>query len=244
MTNKLFLVLPLTLGAALGASLPPDSRIQPAPTAIARISGGEYCFEHERRIDVEREPPSFVVLKLKIQVAYHNAGARPLIIPIDHEHTVYTAMREGVMNQYREPVNLDSFNPSLKAMSELPAKVSPDNPLDPKNDSFAIIPARGDLVSPIVEDVMFPVNHKTLFHHDPDLRGKKIYIRLELNQQDLNPSLLAQLSDRWTKFGVPWTGSVMTNVMTVNVPRNPTPSGRCVDAPFEHPGNKAQDVGK
>lgn len=242
MTAKLVLILALSIGPALAASLPNNSPV--SPTAVARIAGGEYCFAHDRRIDVEREPPSWLALRLRIQVAYHNPGGRPLIIPIEHDRTVYTALQAGVMTVYREPITIDDFNPSLKPMIELPPTVSRDNPVNPRNDSFVIVPARGDLVSSEVEEVVFPVNHKTLFRHYPDLRGKKLYIRLQLDQQDMNPSLLTELSDRWSRFGVPWTGNVMTNVMTVQVPHNPAPSGVCVSAPFEHPGNKLQDTGK
>lgn len=242
MTWKPFLILTVCIGAAAAATLPGTGSV--APTAVARIAGGEYCFAHDRRIDVEREPPSWLALRVRIQVAYHNPGARPLIVPIEHDRTVYTALQAGVMSIYHEPITIDDFNPSLKPMIELPPTVNRDNPIDPKNDSFVIIPARGDLVSSQVEEITLPVNHKALFRHYADLRGKKLYIRLQLNQQDMNPSLLTDLSDRWNRFGVPWTGDVMTNVMTVQVPRNPSPSGVCIDSPFEHPGNKAQDVGK
>ena len=242
MTWKPVVLLTLGIGAATGATLPDNRSV--APTAVARISGGEYCFAHDRRVDVEREPPSWLALRVRIQVAYHNPGARPIIIPIEHDRTVYTALQTGVMNVYREPITIDDFNPSLKPMIELPPTVSRDNPVSPKNDEFAVLPAGGNFVSSQIEEVTFPVNHKTLFRHYPDLRGKKLYIRLQLNQQEMNPSLLTDLSDRWNKFGVPWTGEVMTNVMTVQVPRNPAASSVCIDSPFEHPGNKLPDAGK
>lgn len=238
---KLLPFLTLSLGAAFGASLP-DNRVV-APTAVARIVSGDYCFVHSRRIEVERQAPSWLVLKLRVQVAYRNPGLRPLILPIGHERIVYTAFRPGVMNIFKELPTIESLNPTLKAMEALPPTVSPDSPVDPKNDSFAVIPANGNYIASKYEDLYFPVNHKTLWRHDPDLRGKKLYLRVQLNQQDMNPSLVTELSDRWVKFGVPWTGSVMTNIMTVNIPQNPAPSGVCDDGPFETPGNAHENLG-
>jgi hypothetical protein len=224
-----------------GASLP-DSRT-PAITALARISAGGYCFARVRRLEPELQPPSYLVLRLKIQVAYHNAGTRPLIIPVAHERTIYTALKEGVMNIFHELPSIEGLNPSLKPMKELPGAVSPDNPVDPKNDYFAIVPAGGDLVSPIFEDITFPVNHKGLLRHDPDLRGQRLYIRLRLNQQEISNTLLTDLSDRWTRFGVPWTGDVMTNVLAVDVPRQIAKASACVDGPFETPDNYHENLG-
>jgi hypothetical protein len=64
-----------------------------------------------------------------------------------------------------------------------------------------------------------------------------------LKQQELSPTLLTDLSDRWTKFGVPWTGGLMTNVMTVDVPQQIAQVGACVDGPFESPGNHQENLG-
>src|SRR5580693_10311400 len=101
MTLKLF---PTTLGAVAflslcslqGASLPDSQRI--GLTGAARIVAANYCFARTRRFTPERQPPSYLVLRLRIQVAYRNGGTRPLIIPVEHERTVYEALQPGVMN--------------------------------------------------------------------------------------------------------------------------------------------------
>jgi len=224
-----------------GASLPDSLRV--GLTGAARITAAEYCFARTRRFTPERQPPSYLVLRLKIQVAYRNNGTRPLIIPIEHERTVYTALKPGVMNVFRELPGIDGISPSLKAMKELPPKVSPENPSDPKNDYFVVVPARGDLVSPTFEEITLPVNRKMLLRHDPDLRGNRLYLRLQLKQQELFPELLTDLSDRWTRFGVPWTGNVMTNVVTIDVPRQFPQVKPCVDGPFETPDNYHENLG-
>src|ERR1039458_7044323 len=96
-TNRLFFVAIayLSLSAAQGASLP-DTRVVP-PTAVVRITDTNYCFARVRRLAPERQPPSYMVLQLKIQVAYRNPGTRPLIMPLEHERTIYTALKPGVM---------------------------------------------------------------------------------------------------------------------------------------------------
>jgi hypothetical protein len=231
----------ISLCAAQGASLP-DPRTA-APTALARITEANYCFARTRRLTPERQPPSYLVLRLRIQVAYLNGGTRPLIIPVEHDRTIYEALKPGVMNIFRELPGTQGITPSLKLMKELPTKVSPDNPADPRNDYFAVIPSGGNIVEPLLEEITFPVNHKMILRHDPDLRGHRLYLRLQLKQQELSPELETDLSDRWTRFGVPWTGNLMTNVMTIDVPRQIPEAKPCVDGPFETPGNHEENLG-
>jgi|HubBroStandDraft_6_1064221.scaffolds.fasta_scaffold33019_3 hypothetical protein len=231
----------LSFSALQGATLPDSQRA--GLTGAARIAAAEYCFARTRRFTPERQPPSYLVLRLKIQVAYRNTGIRPLIIPVEHDRTVYTALKPGVMDIFRELPGVEGLEPSLKVMKELPYKVSPDNPSDPKNDFFVVIPAHSDFVPPLFEEITLPVNHKMMFRHDPDLRGKRLYLRLQLKQQELSPELATDLSDRWVRFGVPWTGSVMTNVVTINVPRQFQDVKPCVDGPFETPDNYHENLG-
>jgi len=231
----------MSLCAAQGASLPDSRNI--GLSAAARITEANYCFARTRRFTPERQPPSYLVLRLRIRVAYLNGGTRPLIIPVEHDRTVYTALKPGVMNIFRELPGTDGLHPSLKLMKELPSKVSPDNPGDPRNDYFAVIPAHGDIVASLLEEITFPVNHKMLLRHDPDLRGHRLYVRLQLKQQELSPELETDLSDRWTRFGLPWTGNVMTNVMTVDVPRQIPEAKPCVDGPFGTPDNYHENLG-
>lgn len=147
------------------------------------------------------------------------------------------------MSVFHELPGVGGLEPALKMMKELPARVSPDNPGDPKNDYFVVIPSRTDFVPALPEEITFPINHKIMFRHDPDLRGKRLYLRLQLKQQELLPALETELSDRWTRFGVPWTGSVMTNVVTIDVPRSLPDARPCVDGPFETPDNYHENLG-
>ena len=66
-----------------------------------------------------------------------------------------------------------------------------------------------------------PVDRKSLFGKDIDLRGHRVYLRMKFAHRDLSAALKASLSDRWARFGAPWTGPLMTNTFAVDVPAAP-----------------------
>ena len=113
-------------------------------------------------------------------------------------------------------------------MKELPDGVSPDSPVTPKNDFFTVIPAGGQMTPPLLEEITLPVNRKAVFGRSPDLRGHRVYIQLHLTLRELSAALKADLSDRWSRFGVPWTGTLTTNTLVVDVPASPQ-AAPCVD---------------
>ncbi len=205
---------------------PRDAAIT-GPAAYATNADVNYCFARVRGLDPGRLPPAYLVLRLRVRVSYRNTGNRPLILPLERERAVYTSLKPGTMNKFHEPM-VDLFNTSFKAMKELPADVSPDNPVDPKNDVFTVIPAGGEMTPALVEEVSLPVNRKALFRNYPDLRGRRVFIRLQFVHRKLADALQADLSDRWARFGVPWSGTMTTNTFTVDVPENPQ-AGPCKD---------------
>lgn len=197
------------------------------PEATATITGASFCFAHSRALEPERTPPSYLVLHLKVRVSYRNTGTRPLIMPLGYDRTAYTALKPGVMRISPQPQNFPDDKSAVE-MKNLPADVNPQDPVNPHNDVFTIIPAGGLMTPPIDDDIVLPVNHKTMFRHDPDLRGHRVYLRLQYDQQGLTPALEAELSDRWVSFGIPWTGMLRTNTVTFDIPSNPT-GNPCVD---------------
>jgi hypothetical protein len=199
-----------------------------APEAAAAITGADYCFAHTRALEYERQPPSYLVLRLHIRVAYKNPGALPLILPNQRDKTVYLALKPGIMKIAPQPKNFPDDN-IITMMKMLPADVNPDNPVNPANDVFRIVPAGGLMTPGIEEDVVLPVNHKTLLRHDPDLRGHRIYVRLQFDHQELAPALDAELSDHWAKFGATWSGRTRTNTVSFDVPKDPPAAKPCVD---------------
>jgi hypothetical protein len=190
-----------------------------SPSAIATNADASYCFARVRGLDPERLPPAYLVLRLRVAVSYRNRGTRPVILPLERERTIYTALKPGSMSVFKEGVGL--FDPVLKEMKELPADVSPDSPISPKNDVFTVIPAGGEMTPPLLEEITLPVSRKGLFRRYPDLRGHRVYVTLRFAHRELSAALQANLSDRWSRFGVPWTGTLTTNTIMIDVPTAP-----------------------
>jgi hypothetical protein len=201
-----------------GAATLRDSRIA-NPAAIATNADVSYCFARVRGLDPGRQPPAYLVLRLRVTVSYSNPGTRPLILPLERERTIYTALKPGGMSVFKQGLGL--FDPTLDPMKDLPADVSPDSPVSPKNDVFAVIPAGGEMTPPLLEEIEMPVSRKGLFRQYPDLRGHRVYVKLRFVHRELSAALAADLSDRWSRFGVPWTGTLTTNTMLIDVPAAP-----------------------
>jgi hypothetical protein len=193
----------------------------PGPSAVATSAEANYCFARVRGLDPGHLPPAYLVLQLRVRVAYRNPGTRPRIIPMERERTIYTALKPGAMTEFHAPFRLLDSDPAFNVMKDLPADVSPENPIDPKNDVFAVIPAKGEMTPALMEEITLPVNRKSLFRKDPDLRGHRVYLRLKFAHKELSAALAADLSDRWARFGVPWTGTLTTNTITIDVPQSP-----------------------
>ncbi len=190
-----------------------------SPTAIATDAHVSYCFARVRGLDPGRLPPAYLVLRLRVTVSYRNGGTRPMILPLERERTIYTSLKPGQMNVFKEGLGL--FDQTFKEMKELPPDVSPDNPLSPKNDYFTVIPAGGEMTPPLTEEITLPVSRKGMFRHYPDLRGHRVYVKLRYAHRQLAAALNADLSDQWSRFGVPWTGTLTTNTILIDVPAAP-----------------------
>ena len=195
-----------------------DSAIA-SPQAIASDAAVSYCFARVRGLDPERLPPAYLALRLRVTVSYRNAGTRPMILPLERDRIIYTALKPGAMSVFKD--NLGLFNPAFKEMKDLPGDVSPDSPVSPKNDIFSVIPAGGEMTPTLLEEITLPVNRNAVFRKYPDLRGHRVYIKLRFVHRELSPALQANLSDRWSRFGVPWTGTLTTNTILVDVPAVP-----------------------
>jgi hypothetical protein len=205
------------------ATKPRDSAIA-SPTAVATNADVSYCLAQVRGLQPERLPPPYLELHLSVSVSYRNAANRSLILPLEHETTIYTSPKPGKMSVFREHL----IEPAIKVMKDLPDGVSQDSPVTPKNDYFTVIPAGGPMTPPLLEEITLPVNRKSVLGRSPDLRGHRVYIQLQLTHRELSAALKADLSDRWSHFGVLWTGALSTNTFVVDVPASPQ-AAPCVD---------------
>jgi hypothetical protein len=191
----------------------------PSPTAVATAANVNYCLWRPRGLEPERLPQAYLVLRLRVAVSYLNEGTRPVILPLEHTRTIYTALKPGKMGVFKEGFGL--FDSDLKVMEQLPPDVNADNPSHPKNDIFAVIPAGGRIAPPLIEEITLPVSRKGMFKKYPDLRGHRVYVKLQFAHRALATALEANLSDRWSRFGVPWTGTLTTNTILIDVPAAP-----------------------
>jgi hypothetical protein len=190
-----------------------------SPTAVATAANVSYCFARARGLDPERLPPAYLVLRLRVAVSYLNEGTRPLIVPLQRRRIVSTGLKPGQLSVFKPDFGL--FDPTYKVMKILPTEVNPASPIDPKNDFFNVIPAGGEMTPPLLEEVTLPVSRKGMFRKYPDLRDRRVYVTLRFVHRELTGALEADLSDRWSRFGVPWTGSVTSNVILIDVPAAP-----------------------
>lgn len=230
----------LCFGPGFGQAATARAPKTASPMAIATAANVGYCFARVRGLDPERLPPAYLVLRLRVTVSYRNANARPVILPMEHERIIYTALNPGKMNVFKQGLGL--FDPDLKTMDHLPPDVSPDSPVTPKNDFFAVIPAGGEMTPPLLEELTLPVSRKGVFRKYPDLRGHRVYIKLRFVHRELAAPLEADLSDRWSRFGVPWTGSLTTNTILVDVPSAPQ-AEPCKDLYTPaHPATDTEDM--
>jgi hypothetical protein len=208
--------------------------------ALATNADVSYCFARVRGLDPGRQPTAYIDLQLRVMVSYQNAGARPLILPLERETTSYYGFKPEAMSPFREDVDL--LQPAFKAMKELPTEVSQENPINPKNDVFTVIPAGGDMTPALLEEVTLPVNRVGLFRRYPDLRGHRVYIKLQFAHRDLAAALKARLSEPWSPFGMLWTGTLTTNTFVVDVPSTPPAAAACIDPKPAHPAStRGQD---
>lgn len=213
-------------GGTLGRSAPAG------PEATATIAQATYCFARLRGLDPGHLPPAYLVLQLRIRVSYRNSGGRPLIVPLQRDRTVYTALRPGTMSVLHEGISL--FDPASKPLKDVPADLDPNK----KNDLFAVIPAGGEMTPPL-EDVTLPVDRRAGFKKFPDLRGHTVYLRLKFAHQEISAPLKATLSDRWAPFGIPWSGTLMTNTIVIEVPKNPLQAAPCGEFVTKEPSEQA-----
>jgi hypothetical protein len=198
------------------------------PEAVATNADISYCFARERGLDPGHLPQSYLVAQIRVLIAYRNAGNRPLILPVERQRTIYEGLQPDEMNVFKE--HLPLFDPAIRVMKRLPADVSPESPVSPKNDVFTVILPGGEMNPPLLEEINLPVTREGALKRYPDLRGHKVYMKLRFVHRDLSAALKTDLSDRWAAFGVPWTGTLTTNTFVFDVPSAPRVAP-CLDDP-------------
>ncbi len=195
----------------------------PEPTVEITAFKQYYCLGRPGGDGVpERLPPDAITLRLRIRLSYRNVGSRPLILPLLKGLTalVISPTRAGATRRQSERVV-----PYFGRM--IPEDLSQEGDQPTLNHNFEVIPPGGvferrfsretDFDEYVILDVRNPAGK---FQRD-DLRGKKIFLQLELNHLRFPKSQADELAVRWERYGYLWTGTVRSNPVEINIPRSP-----------------------
>jgi len=126
---------------------------------------------------------------LRLQPTYHNVGPQALILPVFFRISklIVTAApsppRVIVPHDFRREDNFPEF----------------DTP-EP-NRAFEIIPAGGISVSKMDFPVYVVVHDPSAHAHEPDLRGRKVSLRWELDHLVFSRPPADKLAKRWATHG-------------------------------------------
>lgn len=189
------------------------------PEAVATNADVNFCFARIRGLDPSHLPPAYLAIRLRVAIVYRNPGTRPVILPLERTKSIYYGLQPERMKVFREGLNV--FERVTKVMTELPPNVSPNSPVTPANNIFGVIPAGGEMTPPLLEEITIPADPKGLFTQSPNLRGHRVYVKVQYKHREISAALQADLSDRWSAFGVLWTGALTTNLIAIDVPTAP-----------------------
>ena len=71
------------------------------------------------------------------------------------------------------------------------------------------------------EYVVLDVYNSAAKFQKADLRGKKVFLQLELNHLLFPKSQADELTVRWERYGYLWTGKVKSNPIEIYIPKSP-----------------------
>ena len=199
----------------------PDSA---GPVAAASILSSRYCLgppspnlpmvrRNGRLEPIELYPPDSITLRLRMNVTYRNTASVPWILPVASQTVVLAGTEPDSLVEVPQPF----LTPSPAASDKLP-DANEDAPARALFPSIA--PGQSLSVANPLESVLLHIYTPSI-RSEPDLRGKKIYVRLELLSSRWTPRLLARLAKKWKNYGNLWTESVRTEPLEIEIPRAP-----------------------
>jgi hypothetical protein len=194
------------------------------PVATATILNSRYCLgtpspnlpmvrRNGRLEPIELYPPDSITLRLQMSVAYRNPASTPWIFPVASQTVVLMGTALDSLLEAPQPF----LTPSPAASDTLPDR----NEDAPARALFpALAPRELMNVANPLESIFLHIYTPSI-RTEPDLRGKKIYVRLELLSSRWTPRLLARLAKKWKSYGNLWTDSVRTEPIEIEIPRTP-----------------------
>jgi hypothetical protein len=219
--SSAILAVLLLAAVAAGFQQSPDAA---GPVATATILNSRYCLgtpspnvpmvrRNGRLEPIELFPPDAITLRLQLSVGYRNTGTVPWILPVASQAVVLAGTDPAALAEVPQPILTQGPAPSEKL---------PDGSEEmPSRSLFPAIPPGESLsVTNPLETVLLHIFRPSI-KSEPDLRGKKIYVRLEFFSSRWTPRLLSRLAKKWKNYGTLWTESVRTEPIEINVPRTP-----------------------
>jgi hypothetical protein len=195
----------------------------PGPVLEAMVIKHYYCLGQPGGDGVfEQQPSDAITLRLRVRLSYRNVGSSPLILPLLKGLTaVIISPTLGDANQRRSQIVVPYFGRMT------PEEISQEGNEPTLNHNFEIIlpggvfkrrfEREGDFDEYVILDIYNPAAK----FQKVDLRGRKLFVQLELNHLRFPQSQADELTNRWQAYGYLWTGKVKSSPMEIDVPRSP-----------------------
>ncbi|MEQ1946341.1 MAG: hypothetical protein ABL995_04085 [Bryobacteraceae bacterium] len=194
------------------------------PTATAAIVSSRYCLgtpsanlpmirRNGKLEPIELYPLDAITLRLQLKVAYRNGGSMPWILPVANQAVVSAGVAPDMLAEVPQPF--------LGAGSSAADRL-PDGDEDAPNKTLFPAIAAGESLNfnnPL--ESIFVRVYTPSIRSERDLRGKKIYLQMELLSSRWSPRLLTRLAKKWKNYGNLWTDTVRTQLVEIDVPRMP-----------------------
>lgn len=162
---------------------------------------------------IELYPPDAVTLRLQMSVAIRNAATETWIVPVPNQTVVLAGTDPGALREIPQP-----FLTQTPAASD---RLPDGNEEAPARSLFPTLgPGESLSVGNPLGTMLIRVFTPSI-RSEPDLRGKKMYVRLELFSSQWTPRLLGRLAKKWKNYGVLWTEGVRSEQVEIDVPRMP-----------------------
>jgi hypothetical protein len=93
--------------------------------------------------------------------------------------------------------------------------------------NFVVIPPGGMYKRRYLKDadfdeyVVLDVRNPAAKFQKKDLRGKRIFVQLQMNYLRFSQSQADELALRWKRYGSLWTGTVRSNPIEIDIPKLP-----------------------
>lgn len=185
----------------------------------ASIASIKYC--QGRFTPFGREEDSDLTLKIVVTVTYHNGSSTPLIVPLFHSSAIATQDGRVLSEMILPPSALPVYGQLTKAHI-----ASPSPPY-----AVLILPG-GSAESPYLNDVFtIPIDRANPEEESVDL-GSHWVFDLKRNHMVLTKDVIEEYKSAWGADGELWTGTAVSNQVTLDVPFDPDISNCIEDYKF------------